>query len=578
MRGTAFVVSTADPVGVIPVDIDSDPMRLSGDFEPFLAQEGSGIPAKLLVTAIDRAYLLTSNAVILFDPRTGSMRDFTSAVMPIDVGAGLQNSDGTPSAEVITPSYPGGIAIHGGLLFVSSANFISTQAPAVCAPGTVQVFEIDTDGSTERAGHIVTSGYNPTGLAVRGDELIVVNSGVIDIVDSQGVARTDAGVDVVDIGTLDVVTNIGLGLVAASHHAPALTLDGSRAFIGSAAYGEVYEVDLINRQVLRGDSDPIVVTQGQDFISSVALSVDDRDLYAASFERSAVYPFFMGGGDPLVGDPFEIGFPAGVTDENPSGANTGAGALAVRPGSRDVDYDGADLYALTGYPGSLVAIDTGAPAQEYAGPDDGDVADDLDVPDPPVGSDGEACQGYAQAVESVSYGAGAGFGQASLPEVVMGPPSGAGDLTGSLHVVSLGHDGSITLDLGNCPAVDGPGDDFIVFENAFLIGGDPDAPYAELGTVEVSADGFAFFAFACDTSTYPYDGCAGWRPVYSHPDNGIDPFDTTAAGGESFDLADVGLAKAKYIRITDAGTTTASGTTAGFDLDATAVINGEIEN
>ncbi|MBN1282419.1 MAG: hypothetical protein JXA24_01430 [Proteobacteria bacterium] len=578
MRGTAFVVSASDPAGVIAVDIDSDPMRLSQKFEGFLAASGSGIPAKLLITAIDRAYLLTSNAVILFDPRTGTMLDFTSAVAAIDIGAGLLNSDGSAAQPALIPSYPGGIAVNGDRLFVSSANYIRTQAPAVTAPGTIQVFRINGDGSTDRTGHVVTTGFNPTGLAVRGDELVVVNSGVIDIIDSRGVAQTDASIDVVDVESLGIEATIPIGPVAASYHPPAITKDGSRAFIGSAAQGEIYEIDLINRQALRGIDDPIAVSAGQDFVSSAALAVDDGYLYASSFELSAAFPVELAEGGPIVEDPFVVGFPAGVTDENPSGANTGAGPLAVRPGSRGVDYKGEDLYVLTGYPGSIVAIDTGAPAQAFVAPSEEEIPDDTPVPNPPAGSDGDACRGFAQGVKSVSYGPGAGFGQSSMPTVVLGPPRGAGELSGSLHVLSLGNGGSIAIDLGNCPAIDGPGDDFIVFENAFFIGGNPAAPYAELGIVSASADGVNFLTFPCSLGSYPYHGCAGWNPVYSHPDNGIDPFDPSVAGGEAYDLADVGLAMAKYIMITDAGMAGGSGTTAGFDLDAISVVNGEIDN
>ena len=46
---------------------------------------------------------------------------------------------------------------------------------------------------TASVGAIVTSGYNPTGLAVRdGEELLALNSGIIDIVDGAGVPQTDA--------------------------------------------------------------------------------------------------------------------------------------------------------------------------------------------------------------------------------------------------------------------------------------------------------------------------------------------------------------------------------------------------
>lgn len=187
------------------------------------------------------------------------------------------------------------------------------------------------------------------------------------------------------------------------------------------------------------------------------------------------------------------------------------------------------------------------------------------------------CQGYATAVVSVTYGAGAGFGQNEFPDIVLGPPYGNGEYQGGLDVLSLGRLGEIVLDFSPCLITDGPGPDFIIFENAFFAGGDPDFPFRELATVGASGDGIDFQVFDCADVEYPYEGCAGWQPVYSHPDNGISPFDPAIAGGEAFDLAElVGLQTARAIKITDRGTRNLGGNTVGFDLDAVAVINGQL--
>lgn len=210
---------------------------------------------------------------------------------------------------------------------------------------------------------------------------------------------------------------------------------------------------------------------------------------------------------------------------------------------------------------------------------DGPPGDEAEAPPDDGGEGGAAsdpgtpCQGFAQAVASVDYGAGAGFGQSSFPAVVLGPPRGAGLLMGGTNVLSLGTGGEIVLDLGTCPAIDGEGADFIVFENSFLIGGNPENPFAEPATVGVSEDGVAFVDFPCAPAASPYAGCAGWHPVLSNPQNGIDPFDPEAAGGEAYDLEEIGAEGARYIRIRDAGNGGGGGA-AGFDLDAIAVING----
>ena len=187
---------------------------------------------------------------------------------------------------------------------------------------------------------------------------------------------------------------------------------------------------------------------------------------------------------------------------------------------------------------------------------------------------------FITAVTSFTPGPNAGFGQDRMPDIVYGPPVGTGDLFGSLDVVSLGDQGEIIVELGHY-VVDGPGPDFIVFENPFLIGGDPTNPFAEPGEVSVSEDGKTWSTFPCvgpfecDINGFPYGSCAGWHPIYSNPDNGISPFDPVAAGGDVFDLADIGVKRAKFIRIRDMNRICSAAPSAGFDLDAISIINAE---
>ena len=181
---------------------------------------------------------------------------------------------------------------------------------------------------------------------------------------------------------------------------------------------------------------------------------------------------------------------------------------------------------------------------------------------------------FATSVESFAAGPGPDFGQAHLPDVVLGPPRGAGPINGSLDVVTLGNGGSITLGFAPSAIVDAPGPDFIVFENAFYVNGDPELPFAELASVEVSEDGLNFHAFDCTATKAPYAGCAGWHPSYANPEqNTIDATDPALAGGDAFDLAELGVTQARYVRITDrVDLTGASGT---FDLDAVSIVNAE---
>lgn len=188
----------------------------------------------------------------------------------------------------------------------------------------------------------------------------------------------------------------------------------------------------------------------------------------------------------------------------------------------------------------------------------------------PEGQD-TALDGDPFADELVAFepGEGAGYGQESLPSVVLGPPEGQGDQAGSEDVVSLGTGGQIVLCFSDGVAVDGDGPDLLVFENPFV-------GWLETGAVAASEDGVTWSEWPCDPSDVEggYPGCAGTHPVYSRPDNGIDPTDPAAAGGDPFDLADLGLASASCVRIRDTGTNPTAEPTGGFDLDALAVVNG----
>ncbi|MBI5495083.1 MAG: cell surface protein [Deltaproteobacteria bacterium] len=174
-------------------------------------------------------------------------------------------------------------------------------------------------------------------------------------------------------------------------------------------------------------------------------------------------------------------------------------------------------------------------------------------------------------VVAVTYGTNAGFGQDLFPGVVLGPPSGGGTGRGSFDVLSLGNRGSITVRLGR-DAVDGPGPDLIVFENAFLLAGQGQT-WAEPARVEVSQDGETWHAFPCDSTAWPFTGCAGVIPVQAPGrDGGISPVDPAVSGGDLFDFSDIGVERARFVRITDEAPQDQPAQTAGFDLDAVAVV------
>jgi hypothetical protein len=154
------------------------------------------------------------------------------------------------------------------------------------------------------------------------------------------------------------------------------------------------------------------------------------------------------------------------------------------------------------------------------------------------------------------YNAGSGGTDDLLPDIVLGAPYGLGTSAGSLDVVSLGNGGSITVAFTDNRIVDGPGADFTVFENAFNSPGL--GIFEEVAVVAASADGVNFIEF----------------PHGTGPD----------LSGLAGRLAAVGLASARFLRITDPGAAiddignhfpTPGPGKSGFDLDAVVAIHSE---
>lgn len=221
---------------------------------------------------------------------------------------------------------------------------------------------------------------------------------------------------------------------------------------------------------------------------------------------------------------------------------------------------------------ALAACDEAAPAGSDAVAE-GAVAEDAGAQDwrAPVSVE----EAYASELISFEAGEGAGFGQTKMPGVVLGPPQGGGASAQSLDVLSLGAGGTLVMGFGDRVIADGPGPDLIVFENAFYAGGNPDFPFFELAEVSVSMDGESWTPFPCDPApvTPPaWPGCAGWRPVDIYDPAERLPPDPAVVGGDPFDLADIGVTEARFVRIRDL-TTIKAPPSAGFDLDAIAVLH-----
>jgi hypothetical protein len=242
-----------------------------------------------------------------------------------------------------------------------------------------------------------------------------------------------------------------------------------------------------------------------------------------------------------------------------------------------VSSEMADAGRDTGFGPPPPYVDTGVPGDaSWKRTDGGYVAPDGGV----IPADR-----FITHVVSYSIGPCGGYGRSMMPGVVEGPPMGGGAYAGSTDVLSLGNGGEIIVSFEPNEIVDGPGVDFIVFENPFYLAGTTRVADAEPAQVSVSDDLVTWTSFPCnDTTSSPIDGsfeeCAGVHPVLSNPDNDISPLDPKTAGGDPYDLATIGKKSAKYVRIVDKiiepCTPGSEQNEDGFDLDAIAVIHGKL--
>ncbi len=197
---------------------------------------------------------------------------------------------------------------------------------------------------------------------------------------------------------------------------------------------------------------------------------------------------------------------------------------------------------------------------------------------------------FADSVVSVSFGlnfnVGYGPDNPNFPQCVLGSPDSTArpcaPAFSPTELLSLGTGGSITLYFRR-PIVDLPSADFTVFENPFYLGCDTTRVYVEAGIVSASKDGVTFFEFPFQVidslpinSPLRYRGLAGVTPTNGAA-NPLLPGspNQNRSGGDSFDLATIGLDTVYFVRITDAGDRVNDGGAfaASFDLDAVVAIH-----
>lgn len=401
LRGFAYVITTAPPLGIFRFDLDA----AGGAPYPFsyydLFGKIPGVPDELFLYDRDHGMFTTSGGfagqgegIHLFDPTPQSPEAFalqkSIPVFPVVLDPPRTDSAGN-AVRRIDPSYTSGITVSNGKIYVCTSNFTAVGGSPVCPPGTVLVYRWDPAKNPPEVvpsdpPFLVTTRFNPTEVTPVGDRwVLVTDSGVLAIREARAVPLTEAAVDVVDTDLDCVVATYPLGLTALSYKAIAVALDRSRALVGSVAFNSVFELDLtaleelpagcpdsvpqLADRVLAGPANPIRTgfsgqtgKETNDFVVQVALSADGTRAYASGYNSGtlSVLEVEQMARTPSPKAPVAVlSLTPPLDPEQATVEDVGPGPLAVRPGRPGLDYTGPDLFVLIGLPaGKMFGIRT----------------------------------------------------------------------------------------------------------------------------------------------------------------------------------------------------------------------------
>ncbi len=369
MQSTAFIASFS-PAGVIPVDLNSSPLQVSQQFATIDVSTvpEAAFPNHVRVISTTSAFLLGGSGMIYYNPTSGAIFDKVSLTTPINLTEALPLSgacdydfDTVAETEVgpgpFSPNFAADLQILGNRAFVSmGSSCFDAGFNSFYVQGLVLVYDINnqppflTPASTP---YIVLSGFNATGLTVAGGKLIATSTGDTALGGAASTPETPSFLDEIDPQTLAVTRTLDMGEVGLNFQPLAVSADAKRGFIGSSAFSELYEIDLQNFTALRGESNPIQITdEAADFISDQEIAEGGEILFVSSFNRSAVNAIDLTSSERTVlPTSLDFAFP-----DNPG--ITGAGPIAIRPGVPGLDFTGPDLFVLTASPGTVSTATT----------------------------------------------------------------------------------------------------------------------------------------------------------------------------------------------------------------------------
>lgn len=483
----------------------------------------SSNPQDIAVVSDERAYVTRYG-----DPEVLVVHPTDGTVIDTVDLSPWADADGNPEASWAL--------LHDETLFVTIQkldNFMPTGASSV----------LEMDPLTgEVQGEFGLSGANVYGKLRYNEKLEK-----IVLIESGFYGDNDGGIEL-----LDPVTGELSGFIASEEQlggdlSDAVIVDDTKGYaVVGVPFGDGVHNRLISFDPSTGDKIADILVYDSWSLGFIELSPDGERLWISDRtpEAPGIRVFSTATDEEITAEPVDVGLPPFMICFAPAGSKDDIGT------------------------------DPGLDASPDGGEDDGGIVFEYWLADEVVEAPGHTGEGNLDSFNAINgvHGAGTAFG--NTDDVFS-----LGTADGADNYIVLGWSGEIVAN--------GPGTDFVVYENAFGIGASSDC-FMDQAVVSVSRDLETWVVLphdytASDEGAYSADpehwrGFAGVRPVlFNEETNPVDPFDPALAGGDHFDLDDIedGSAAAaeikaegfRYLMITTAPTLVNPDTGAAYVQD-----------
>lgn len=259
---------------------------------------------------------------------------------------------------------PSGVKVVGNTAYVSNNNLNEFFSPN--GNGFITVIDLDNDSSFV----IQAGGANSGNFLLAGDELFFVNSGNILFnpvtsgftcdplfTPSINVINTNSNTisNTIPIPLSNTNTNVCLpGSFAA-------TPDSEFGYIGLGLLGALLKVDLVNKILVNGTDDPILISSDLEVLNNTSsVVIDENGIGFTALFNTDQIAVFNTENDEVNPFPAIAPFPSGLRAFDPeSELFDGVQELSLREGTLGQDFTGPNLFFITGISSQLGSINAG---------------------------------------------------------------------------------------------------------------------------------------------------------------------------------------------------------------------------